>query len=142
MVEILERDAPGSVFSIWTNTGTDLQASQPSVSSWPNPSLTILRGTLLGAQDFTVYYPFSIYLTGKDGVRVEVKATRPLRMEDQVDAILYIGPKSSITSSRFSPEQCGDQAYIKMRAARMELFGMSTDAFKKQCEEVLAYGWK
>jgi hypothetical protein len=142
MVEILERDAPGSVFSIWTNTGTDLQASQPSVSSWPNPSLTILRGTLLGAQDFTVYYPFSIYLTGKDGVRVEVKATRPLRMEDQVDAIFFIGPKSSITSSRFSPEPCGDQAYIKMRAARMELFGMSTDAFKKQCEEVLAYGWK
>jgi hypothetical protein len=142
IVEVLERDAPGSVFSIWTNTLTDLQAAQASVSSWPNPSLTILRGTLLGAQDFTAYYPFSIYRTGKDGVRVEVKATRPLRMEDQFDAVLYIGPKSSITSSRFSPEQCGDQAYIKMRAARMELFGMSTDAFKKQCEEVLAHGWK
>jgi hypothetical protein len=141
IVEVLERDAPGSVFSIWTNTLTDLQAAQPSVSSWPNPSLTILRSTLLGAQDFTVYFPERGYKFDKNGVRVEIKATRPLRMEDQFDAVLYIGPKSSITSSRFSPEQCRDQAYIRMRAARMELFGMSADAFKKQCEGVLAHGW-
>jgi hypothetical protein len=40
IVEVLERDAPGSVFSIWTNILTNLQSAQPSVSSWPNPSLT------------------------------------------------------------------------------------------------------
>ena len=145
IVEVLERDAPGSVFSIWTNTLTDLQAAQPSVSSWPNPSLTILRGTLLGAQDFAVYFPFPVYRFDKNGKIVAQKPTRPLRMEEQFDAVLYVGPKSSITYSSLSPELCRDQAYIKMREARMELFSppgsAGSAAFKKKCEEALAHGW-
>jgi hypothetical protein len=144
IVEVLERDAPGAVFSIWTNAFTDLQAVQPSVSSWPNPSLTILRGTLLGEQDFAVYYPFAIYSKDKDGKFVPQKATRPLRMEEQFDAVLYIGPKSSITYSSLSPELCRDPAYVKMRAERMELLSGSPQgsiAFKKRCEDIIAHGW-
>lgn len=144
IVEVLERDAPGVVFSIWTNTLTDLQAAQPSVSSWPNPSLTILRSTLLGAKDFSVYYSFAVYVKDKDGKIVARKATRPLPMEEQFDAILYIGPQSSITYSSLSPELCRDQAYVKMRETRMELFSGSPQgsaAFKKECEEALAHGW-
>jgi hypothetical protein len=145
IVEVLERDAPGSVFSIWTSTLTDLQAVQPSVSSWLNPSLTILRGTLLGAQDFTVYFPFPVYRFDKSGKMVAQKPTRHLRMEEQFDAILYFGPKSSITYSSLSPELCRDQAYRKMREARIELFSppgsAGSAAFKKACEEALAHGW-
>jgi hypothetical protein len=144
IVEVLERDAPGSVFSIWTNILTDLQTAQPSVSSWPSPSLTILRGTLLGAQDFAVYYPSGIYIKDKDGKFVAQKATRPLLMEEQFDAILYVGPKSSITYSSLSPELCRDQTYVKMRAARMELLSGSPQgsvAFKNKCEEIAARGW-
>lgn len=145
IVEVLERDAPGSVFSIWTNTLTDLQSVQPSVSSWPNPSLTILRGTSLGAPDFTVYFPFPVYKFGKDGKMVAQKPTRSLRMEEQFDAILYVGPRSSITYSSLSPELCRDQAYIKMREARMALFSPpgspGSGAFKKKCEETLVNGW-
>jgi hypothetical protein len=58
IIEVLERDAPGWVFSTWTNTLIDLQAARLSVSSWGNPSLTILRGTLLRAQDFTLTFHF------------------------------------------------------------------------------------
>ena len=144
IVEVLERDAPGSVFSIWTETLTDLQAVQSSVSSWPKPSLTILRGTSLGAQDFAVYYPFPIYRFDKDHKVVAQKATRPLRMEEQFDAILYLGPKSSITYSSLSPELCRDQTYIKMRSARMELMAgapQASAAFKKGCEDIVANGW-
>jgi hypothetical protein len=145
IVEVLERDAPGSVFSIWTNTLTDLQAAQPSVSSWPNPSLAILRGTLLGAQDFTRYFPLPIYRFDKTGKITAQKPTRSLRMEEQFDAVLYVGPKSSITYSSLSPELCRDQAYIKLRQARMQLFSPpgfdGSLAFKKGCEEVLAHGW-
>ncbi len=90
IVGVLERDAPGSVFSIWTNTLTDLQAAQPSVSSWPNPSLAMLRGTLLGAQDFAVYYPFPVYKFDKSGKITAQKPARPLRMEEQFDAVLYL----------------------------------------------------
>ena len=77
IVEVLERDAPCSVFSIWTNTLTDLQAAQSSVSSWPNPSLTIVRDTLLGAQDFAVYFPFPVHKFDKSGKIVAQKPTRP-----------------------------------------------------------------
>lgn len=149
IVATLERDAPASVFSIWTNTFTDLQKAQASVSSWPNPSLAILKGTSLGAQDFAVYYPGPIYVRDKDGKIVPQKATRPLRMEEQFDAILYVGPKSSITYSSLSPELCRDQAYLKMRAARRELFAgfapaatQGSDPLKKKCEEILAHGWQ
>jgi hypothetical protein len=144
IVEVLERDSPGLVFSIWTNTFTDLQTAQPSVSSWPSPSLTILHGTLLGAQDFAVYYPFAINLKDKNGKFVAQKATRPLRMEEQFDAVLYLGPKSSITYSSLSPELCRDQVYVKMREARLELVTGSPQAsagFKKECEKALANGW-
>ena len=144
IVEVLERNSPGLVFSIWTNTFTDLQTMQLSVSSWPVPSLTILNGTLLGVQDFAVYYPFSIYLKDKNGKFVEQKATRPLRMEKQFDAVLYLGLKSSITYSSLSPELCRDQVYVKMREARLELAGGSSQAsegFKRECEKSLANGW-
>jgi hypothetical protein len=144
IVEVLERDAPGSVFSIWTNIFTDLKTAQPSVSSWPNPSLTILQGTLLGAEDFALYYPFPIYFRDKDGKLVAQKATRPLRMEEQFDAVLYVGLKSSITYSSLSPEACRDQTYVAMRAARIELLSGSPQgaiAFKKRCEDVATHGW-
>jgi hypothetical protein len=76
---------------------------------------------LLGARDFATYYPFPIYLKDKDGKNPQ-KPTRPLRMEEQFDAILYIGPRSSITYSSLSPELCSNQTYLAMRAARRELF--------------------
>jgi hypothetical protein len=149
IVEVLERNAPGSVFSIWTNTSIDLKAVHPRVSSWPNPSLAILKGTSLGGQDFAAYYPFPIYLKDKDGKINPQRPTRPLRMEDQFDAILYVGPKSSITYSSLSPELCRDEAYLKMRAARRELFAglapastQRADPLKKKCEEILAHVWQ
>jgi hypothetical protein len=144
IVEQLERDAPGSVFSIWTNTIIDLKAAQPSVSSWPNPSLAILKGTSLGAQDFAVYYPLPIYIRDKDGKINPTKPTRALRMEEQFDAILYVGPKSSITYSSMSPELCSDQTYVEMRLARRQLLagpGQGPVANKK-CEDILAHGWQ
>ena len=147
IVEALERNAPGSVFSIWTNAFIDLQAVQPGVSSWPNPSLAIVKGTLLGARDFATYYPFPIYLRDKDGKINPQKPTRPLRMEEQFDAILYIGPKASITYSSLSPELCSNPTYLAMRAARRQLFaGLGGPAQEsvgpKKCENILAHGWQ
>lgn len=37
-----------------------LDTVQPDVSSWTVPSLALVRGTVLGATDFTVYYPFKM----------------------------------------------------------------------------------
>ena len=44
-------------------------------------------------------------------------------MEDQFDAVLYLGPPSSITirRSEIAPSLCVDTDYMKMRLSRMAL---------------------
>jgi hypothetical protein len=62
-------------------------------------------------------------------------------MQDVVDAILYLGPPSSITHSRLSRELCADPAYLKMRLERLTEFaspGFDPGAtFKAECAAVL-----
>ena len=113
-----------TAFSIWTNTTVELERLQPDIASWPIPSLTRVRGTRLGRLDFK-------YFAGM--------ATDPLtNMEDQFDAVLYLGPVSSITQSLLSPSLCADAEYTKMRLARMALettgrAAANIDIFKKEC---------
>jgi len=152
MVRVPTKDTAWSIVFRWrqcagkgsATSSPTTAAVQASVSSWPNPSFAILRGTLLGAQDFTVYFPFPVYKFDHGQIVAE-KPTRPLRMEEQFDAVLYVGPKSSITYSSLSPELCRDQAYINMREERLKLLSPpgsdGSAAFKKECEEVLAHGW-
>jgi hypothetical protein len=45
-------------------------------------------------------------------------------MDEQFDALLYLGPQSSITRSQLSPSLCADEAYMRMRVGRMEMLGM------------------
>jgi len=42
-------------FSIWTNTTVQLERLQNDIGTWPIPSLTIIRGTRLGALDFKYF---------------------------------------------------------------------------------------
>jgi hypothetical protein len=110
-----------SVFSIWTNTTVDLERLQPDIASWPAPSLTLVRGTRLGTLDFK-------YFAG-------METDPPSRMEDQFDAILYLGPVSSITLSKLSNTLCVDDDYVKMRQARMAFGpgGEDLASFRRQC---------
>ena len=62
-------------------------------------------------------------------------------MQEVVDAILYLGPPSSITQSRLSRELCADPAIVKMRVERLTEFASSghdpAAAFKAECAAVL-----
>jgi hypothetical protein len=49
-------------------------------------------------------------------------------MAEQFDAILYLGPPTSITEVGLSPELCRDAAYLKMRTERYLLVGLPTGA--------------
>jgi hypothetical protein len=104
LVARIEKDNLASVFTVLPETRRDLGALQPNVASWPAPSLAILRGTTLGS---AIWEP-----------RPE---RRSVRMEDQFDAILYLGPPSSMTVSRLPPTLCSDQAYMEMRLRRLSL---------------------
>lgn len=112
IVNRLEDSAPAiKVFSIWTNTAADLRTLQSDVSGWPKPSLTTIHGTALGAADFTSYYRFEsdrVVSQGGNFVPIPRDQWRTLRMEDQVDAVLYLGSPSEISFRALSPALCAD----------------------------------
>jgi len=45
-------------------------------------------------------------------------------MEDQFDAILSVGSKSSISISDVSIEKCSDPEYVAMRTGRLQFMGL------------------
>ena len=72
------------------------------------------------------------------------------RMQDQFDAVLYLGPPSSITirRSEIAPSLCADAAYMKMRLSRLALMDppgatlppgviSPTERLKRYCDSVV-----
>jgi len=115
------------VFIISTPVFTDLSSKQPGVSSWPIPSFALLSGTVIGAEHFQLLFGFP--RTNNDAVRYE----------DQVDAVLYLGAPSTMTTSRLPAPLCADERYVSMRLARMALdpgppgSPPPADLFKSNC---------
>ena len=110
----LESDAGVRVFNIRNATRRSyesLLALQPDASSWPVPSLAIVAGTVLTQRDF-----------------------------GDVDAVLYLGPTSAMTTSRLSRSLCEDASYIAMRRERMALSGLppaqADDLLSRDCPTV------
>ena len=110
--------AKAFTISIRTTIGGDLRTLQPNVASWRIPSLAVLRGTTLGAASYRFYMPYF----GPP----ERDPLRDLRMEEQFDALLYVGPREAMSQSQLSPNLCGDATYIELRIRRMELVSQTT----------------
>ena len=109
-----------NVFTVWPDTDGRLELLQPDVGSWPTPSLALLKGTTLGARSFD-FYLSSTNVTIQNGqiVPAALIEWRQLPMEQQFDAVLYLGPSSSMAQSKLSPDLCSDSRYIAMRMARI-----------------------
>jgi hypothetical protein len=135
----LEDVAPEiNVFTIWTNTYANLEQLQPEVGSWPKPRLVVLRGTPIGAADFTFFYPFDdSRVLEREGrlVPIPKEEWRKLAMEDVFDAMLYVGRPADITYAKASAQLCANQAYLTMRTSRLRLAGFTTtaDRFAREC---------
>ncbi|MBI2685040.1 MAG: hypothetical protein HYX27_01900 [Acidobacteria bacterium] len=122
IVARLEKNKVTSVFKVLPETRRDLRTVQPGIVSWPTPSLAILRGTALGS---------TIWDSGPQ--------RRPVRMEEQVDAILYLGPPSAMTTSKLSPALCSDAAYMAMRLGRLGLVPPPPGATFTPAEQLREY---
>jgi hypothetical protein len=66
-----------------------------------------------------------------------------LRLEDEFDAMLYLGPASSMTISHLPASLCTDKDYVKMRLARLAFTlpaarKAMTDAFVRGCASLIA----
>lgn len=141
LVSLLEA-AGTKVFTIHTETQIGLDTLQPGIASWPKPSLALLRGTILGVTDFSSYYRLPLMI-GRDGKPLPDQR-RPLRMEEQFDAILYLGPLSTLTNSQLAPSLCSDENYMNMRLRRMARLPAPpgahnpVDSLKKYCATILS----
>lgn len=137
IVSLLERSTPAKIFIVW-NADDELAAVQQDVASWRAPSLAKVRGTVIGAADASVLVPNMRRFGFKDGKPVPVPRDqwRSLKVEDQLDAILYLGPKASMTDMPMSPGICRDPRYIDERLRRIALTGIpqfEADRVKKLC---------
>ena len=65
-----------------------LASIQRDVDSWPAPSLALVRDTPLGIANFASYFPQTVFDIPRD-LRVP--------MQDQFDAVLYLGPTTTWT---------------------------------------------
>jgi len=128
MINRIERSPNGArAFIITSSSHQVLTQIQPDIASWKTPSITMLKGTLIGARPFSVFYQ-----------PPPVPGWSQLRMEDEFDALLYLGPPSSMTTSPFPAALCRDEKYMKMRLSRLALTievarKAMTDAFVQGC---------
>jgi hypothetical protein len=129
------------VFVVATSTDFDISTIQANAVEWRRPSLALIRGTSLGLASSLTYFPRSLpVIRGRGGIQEtlqpDLAAVPP--MQEVVDAILYLGPPSSITQSRLSRELCADPSYVKMRVERLTEFAATgAAAFKAECEAAL-----
>ena len=140
VVSFVARDPAARLFTVWTPTNLDLATLQADAARWKRPSLALIRGTQLGAIDFGAWWPAPrprfVLRDGKPSPLAK-QDWRLLHMEDQFDAILYLGPPASITRSELTAEQCADASWLKMRIDRMTLLGHydQANALKQRCSQ-------
>jgi hypothetical protein len=140
------------VFSIWTFTGlgAELPTLQSDIATWKKPSLTLIKDTPLGTAPFTFYYPKGSGMMRRPGpngpIMVDLGEAIGGVMQEQFDAVLYLGPKSEITYAKLSRSLCADPEYVEMRAARLSAMrrpGAPTtdpspaDDFRRACKEAV-----
>jgi hypothetical protein len=123
IVTLLEGEQT-KVFTIWTNVALDLATVQPGVQTWPVPSLAVVRGTPLGRTGLSAYL-------GPNAGDVSPEWLAP--MEEQFDAVLYLGPLSAITLRRPRPWPCSEPALPeRVRRGNLQQPGLG-DRVKAQC---------
>jgi hypothetical protein len=101
IVTLLEA-AQAKTLTIWTNAGAELSSLQPDVAGWPAPSVARLRGTTLGRVGMSVFL-------GPNAGDVSPEWLVPI--EEQFDAVLYLGPLSAMAFDRPTPWPCADPAF-------------------------------
>jgi len=132
-------EAPGGTPVFTVRATGSLTQWQPDTASWKPMTLTLVRGTVLGAVDFSeVDSPEQRYrIRGEeDFVPIPRDQWAKRRVEDIVDAFLYVGPQSSRTQSGIWQQLCADPGYVKMRLDRLALVGLQdgqAEAVKKAC---------
>ena len=138
IVSLIEATGGAPVFTVRAQ-GSSVSKWQADAASWKPMSLTIVRGTVLGAVDFSEFDEVSerYRIRGEDDfVPLPRDQWVSRRAEDIVDAVLYVGPESGRTTAGISPALCADPGYVKLRLERIALIGLplgEADKLKREC---------
>ena len=139
VVSLLERDHGARVFNVWTLLDKNVELPA-DVTTWHVPSLALMRGTSLGALDFGQYsrgLASGTRLAVKNGQLAPVprEEWKVMRMEEQFDALLYLGPPAAMTTISVPPALCADAEFVRRRLERLRRFGppVEVENFKKAC---------
>lgn len=142
VISILDR-AGARIFTIRTPTEAEPPWLQAEMASWSAPSLVRLNGTRLGMRDAATFWPtemarFAVH-DGKPSP-LPREQWRVVPMQDMFDALLYLGPASSITVANLPTSLCADPAYRQMRRHRMLLLNQKAqaDRFDRDCDGSVA----
>jgi hypothetical protein len=138
MTSWLESGSGAKAFVIWAEGGDEIVKLQAEIASWPRLALARIRGTVLGAADFTLFNGerdrFAIRGID-DFVKIPREQHRPMAAEELIDAIIWNG-NAPPTPILLSADTCADPNYLPMRSARILLAGTppaEIDAIKKAC---------
>lgn len=118
-----------TVISLVEHSGTSTfiirnGSDRQGIHDWPVPSLALLRGTALGAADepadarqrFTVRNGTIVPIPRADWIAIP--------LEQQTDALLYLGPSSAKTEAPLPQSICRDGDYVQKRLQRMAIAGL------------------
>lgn len=112
---------------------------QPDIATWPIPSLSLIAGTRLGAVAEPSIGISRARLLNDGQVTMVPRdqwTSRPL--EQQMDAILYLGSLTTITNAPMSKARCTDTTYIETQIGRMTLAGVprpEIDGLRRTCAQ-------
>lgn len=95
------------------------------VRSWPVPALALIRGTTFGAEVIAQGGLPRVDVK-PDGTFVPIPRDQwiDLTEEEQIDAVLYLGPNSTLRVRPLPPSLCTDPGYLDNRLQRMAIAGL------------------
>jgi hypothetical protein len=107
----LQQKYPQSMFVILPHFGFMERNDElePRLATWPKPSLSLVKGTWLGALAGSLHIRATVRSPG----RAPYNPLAATKIEELADAYLYLGPLDSLTTSGPSPQTYQDETYVK-----------------------------
>jgi hypothetical protein len=134
IVSLLEAATSTRVFVIWE---AEIEQLGEAARSWAYPSLSSVRGTSLGRKDFAIFAgPMgarrSRIVNGKF-VPVEPSEFRRIPVEEQIDAVLYLGPRTpSLPPHEVPLALCKQPGFLEEQIRRISLSAPQFEAERLQ----------
>jgi hypothetical protein len=137
IVSLIERAGPTRVFTVWT-LADELTGAFPEARSWPRPAFAAVAGTALGGLDIARLFPNRPRMQFVDGAMkpVERSAWAPLPIEQQLDAVIYLGTSADDRRIQPSNAPCSRRGFLEERLRRIALTGIprfEAETIQKLC---------